>query len=135
MIHRRGSGRGNKTGGRLAAADCPVCACPNRPGAKRCMYCGSALPGAGLGFGLPWLDGIRKFFGGPSGKNRNPLWKASVSALLSTLLFAAGAWFFLRAAGSGRGGYFDWVAVLLLAFYAGTLLRNAYLLLFDKKLD
>ncbi len=133
MIHRRGSGRENKTGGRLAAADCPVCACPNRPGAARCMYCGSALPGAGLGFRIPYFEGIRRLFGGSSGKKRGPLWKASVSAMLSTLLFALGAYFFFRAA--GHGGYFEWAAVLLLGFYAGTLLRNAYLLLFDKKLD
>ncbi len=133
MIHRRGSGRENKTGGRHAAVECPVCACPNRPGAARCMYCGSALPGADLKFGLPYLDGIRKFFGGSSGKKNGPLWKASVSALISTLLFGLATHFFLRAA--RNGGYFDWAAVLLLAFYAGTLLRNAYLLLFNKKLD
>ncbi|MBI3580840.1 MAG: hypothetical protein HY098_01975 [Nitrospinae bacterium] len=133
MIHRRGSGRENKTGGRPAAVECRVCACPNRPGAARCMYCGSALPGAGPGFGLPRLDGIRRFFGGLFGKKRGPLFKASVSALLSTLLFALDAHFLLRAA--RNGGYFEWAAVLLLAFYAGTLLRNAYLLLFDKRLD
>lgn len=133
MIHRRGRGQENKTGGRIPALDCPVCACPNRPGAAKCIYCGAPLPSTRSSLTLPYFAGLRSFLGGSASINTARILKASLNALFSAAMLALGTFFLLKAVKSG--GYFNWASLLLFYLYGVALLKNAYVLLYEKKPD
>jgi len=113
--------------------DCPACACPNRPGAVKCIYCGTLLPAQSGQPKAPYFENLMEFFNNSTAKKRSPVLKIAINAFLSAMFFALGTFFVFKA--FKHGGYFNWAALSLFYFYGASLLKNAYLLLYNKKLD
>ncbi|MBI3794541.1 MAG: hypothetical protein HY280_07410 [Nitrospinae bacterium] len=131
MIRRKDGSQANRTAERIPEVECPSCACPNKPGSAKCMYCGASLPSRAF-FSLPDLTRLKRYFGQKSSSpvNGNRLLKALAGVGTSSVLMVVGAFFLVEA--HKKGGYFNWAMAVLPFFYAGNILRRAYAVIFDK---